>query len=306
MTTPWLTTENVKWVITTLAIPVSLALSTVLYNVWAAKRSESESRLKLYTELVNKREEADTNLRKEIFSKLMERYLEPGGADLESRLAVLELLSQNFNESLNLGPLFWQLDRQIANSKSALMKEWRTQLERIASEVKQRQLDLLRVYGRSVEGTPVLTLTQPMPILDAVVTADLPLSDARRRRIGCHFIVEALERDPAQQRVLVRVQSFPLESKEMAEQAAESGPGCGSGSGSNGAEARQWAFYVDPYDFPLVNYTRVSSSERFAVVLEPDQSGVLRFNFVYFPSSLGGVRDKPFIDEVMSKLRSGN
>lgn len=298
----WLTVENVKWALATLAIPVSLAGSTALYNVWAAKRSDAESRLKLYTELVNKREEADTNLRREIFSRLMEKYLDPGvtGA-LDRRLVVLELLSQNFNESLNLNPLFWQLDRQIAQeSDPRKKKEFRAQLDRIAFDVKQRQFDTLQVHGLSKTGKPVSKLPADGAILDSDFDIEIPGPDGAKQRIGCHFIVEALDADEDNRRVQVRVQSMPLERHERSP-LIEDGPGC-----SNGLEARQWVFNVDRFDFPLVNYTRMSPTERFSVAFNEESKGQFNFKFIYFPSSLGGVRDKPFIDDVMGKLRSAS
>jgi hypothetical protein len=292
---PWLS-ETTKWVISTLAIPVSLALSTVIYNVWAAKRSDTESRLRLYTELVNKREEADTNLRREIFAKLMEKYLDPGQADLDRRLTVLELLTQNFNESLNLSPLFWQLDRQIVADGRERTVELRMQLTRIADNVKQRQVDVLKVYGGGGKNLPVFKLPADKPILDSDLTLELPGADGQRRRIGCHFIIEALEPE-ANRSIQVRVQSSPLE--QLAKNTSQS-PNCLTPGGF----ANQWMFSVDPFDFPLVNYTRMSADERFAIFFSPNEQGTYGFRFIYFPSSLGGVRDKPFIDDVMNKLRA--
>ncbi|HJV67710.1 hypothetical protein [Ideonella sp.] len=286
--------------ISTLAIPVSLAGSTVIYNVWAAKRSDAESRLRLYTELVNKREEADTNLRREIFAKLMEKYLDPGQKDLDRRLAVLELLTQNFNESLNLSPLFWQLERQIVDEGGKRAPAFRAQLMRIADTVKQRQLDVLQVYGGGGEADPVFKLPADKPILDRDLTLELPSSDGAKRRIGCHFIVEALEPDEASHSVQVRVQSMPLERRAAQGVHVDDSPSCVGGF------SRQWMFSVDPFDFPFVNYTRMSADERFAIFFSPHEGGLYSFKFVYFPSSLGGVRDKPFIDDVMNKLRSAS
>jgi hypothetical protein len=295
----WLS-DNLKWVISTLAIPVSLAGSTVIYNVWAAKRSDAESRLRLYTELVNKREEADTNLRREIFAKLMEKYLDPGQADLDRRMAVLELLTQNFNESLNLSPLFWQLDRQIVANGGERRLALRSQLMRIADNVKQRQLDVLQVYGGGGEADPVFRLPADKPILDRDLTLEIPAAGGTRRRIGCHFIVEALEPDETSRSVQVRVQSMPLERRNDQGLAVEESSSCVGGF------ARQWMFNVDPFDFPLVNYTRMSADERFAIFFSPLAGGLYSFKFIYFPSSLGGVRDKPFIDDVMNKLRGSS
>jgi hypothetical protein len=93
-------------------------------------------------------------------------------------------------------------------------------------------------------------------------------------KVKRHFTIEVAEHDPAGRRVLVRV------------------------SGGD----RQWTFWVDTFDFPLVNFTRISKSERFSLVLKRYDPPSAQITFIYFPSSRSGVKDKPFIDEVISDL----
>jgi hypothetical protein len=61
------------------------------------------------------------------------------------------------------------------------------------------------------------------------------------------------------------------------------------------------------FDFPVVSFTRLSRSERFAVVLidyQPPLNGKLKTSvkLIYFPSARIGAKDKPFIDDVISDL----
>jgi hypothetical protein len=67
--------ENAKWLIATLAIPVTLAFVAHNYQQSQAERQISDARLRLYTELLSKREEADTAVRRGIFDKVLEKYL---------------------------------------------------------------------------------------------------------------------------------------------------------------------------------------------------------------------------------------
>jgi hypothetical protein len=91
--------------------------------------------------------------------------------------------------------------------------------------------------------------------------------------------VELAEHDPAGRRVLVRVS----------------------------IEERQWMFWIDVFDLPLVNFTRISKDERFTVQLKGYNPPDATITAIYFPSSRSGVKDKPFIDEVLSELRgAGN
>ena len=250
--------------------------------------------MQLYTQLLSKREESDTGVRRVIFSKLLEKYLTPGAgaANLDDRLVVLELLSQNFNESLDLSPLFSQLDRQNEQSNDPKAGERRAQLERIAGSVKLRQYDLLDVYGAKVDGT--FDGHSDSALIDEQLEIEMPGSVESKTRVGCHFIVDAWDYVAPTRQLKVRVQATPIPFARN----VVTGPGCGDGS-----KARQWVFSLDPYDFPLVSYTRMSKTERFVVYSIFYAESQVRLRFVYFSSSLNGVRDKPFIDEVMNDLR---
>src|SRR5438067_10790667 len=70
--------ENAKWLIATLAIPAALGLVAHQYQQSQAERQIADARLRLYTELLSKREEADTAVRRGIFDKVLERNLAPG------------------------------------------------------------------------------------------------------------------------------------------------------------------------------------------------------------------------------------
>src|SRR5438876_1026272 len=56
--------ENAKWLIATLTLPAVLAFAANRYQQSQAERQINEARLRLYTELVSKREEADAGGRR--------------------------------------------------------------------------------------------------------------------------------------------------------------------------------------------------------------------------------------------------
>jgi hypothetical protein len=64
--------------------------------------------------------------------------------------------------------------------------------------------------------------------------------------------------------------------------------------------------WVDPYDFPLTNFSRVSRSERFSLVLDrykpTDDGGTARLVLLLFPSSRSGAKDRPYIDDLVARL----
>jgi hypothetical protein len=67
--------------------------------------------------------------------------------------------------------------------------------------------------------------------------------------------------------------------------------------------SKQWVIAVDPFDFPLVDYTRISNTERFTVAMTSYSDEYAQLKFLYFPSSRSGVSDKPYIDQVLASLR---
>lgn len=275
----WLSGQSVKWLITTLAIPLSLGFISYQYEKAASARQEADARLRLYTELLSKREDADTSVRRGIFDKVIEKYLQPAGADLEQKLVALELLALNFHDSLNLSPLFWQLDNRISNGSGSTSARagWRAHLDRVAREVKDRQIEVLEVVGAKRDGSiDFEELRQrPVPLFDEALAFRDPDPLAGAKVLTRHFKTEVVEHDAARRRVLVRVHDGKT----------------------------QWVFWVDPFDFPMVDFARLSRSERFTLVLRTYRPESAQITFVYFPSSRGGVKDRPFMDEVVFDLR---
>jgi len=70
------------------------------------------------------------------------------------------------------------------------------------------------------------------------------------------------------------------------------------------ATQRAWSFWVDPYDFPLANFTQVSRDERFALLLDSydDGHGYAKFRLAYFPATRSGAKDRPHVVDILSRL----
>lgn len=274
----WLNADNAKWLVATLAIPATLGFVTYKYQAISAERVADESRYRLYTELLSKREQADTDVRRGVFEKVLGSYLSPTQADIEQKLVALELLALNFHESVNLSPLFWQLDRQIATAPEGKRQEFGAQLHRIASNIKDRQVEVLEVAGAKRDGTVSFDrIAEEGLLVDEDLSFEDPDARQAQRVWKRHFTVEVIEHQPELRRLLVRVHDG----------------------------RKQWVFWVDPFDFPLVDYARMSKAERFTVIMRSYTVDSAQLSFLYFPSSRSGVKDKPFIDDVMSDLLAG-
>lgn len=296
----WCTFENLKWALTTLLIPITLFFLNQQYQDGQTERQaadarvqterqNTDARLRLYTELLSKREEADTSLRKGIFDRVLETYLKEAKG-IDEKIVALELLTVNFNDSLDLSPLFWQLLRDIQQkapktNRPILMER----LERVSNQIKSRQIELLESFGDKAElnfSTEVLNARADKPFeMEKPIDRNFSFIDPDETDLGQrnktrHFTIYPLEFDPTGRRVYVSIDHATAKTKPQ-----------------------RIAFWVDEYDFPLANFSRISKSERFAVAIRRYKPPHISLNLIYFPSSRSGVKDKPFIDEVVSDLK---
>jgi hypothetical protein len=86
------------------------------YTSSIVRQSElKETNERVYTELMSSREQAESGLRKDMFTSIIQTFLRPEKEGLEGKMLNLEMLAYNFHESLNLKPLFDHMDRQIAD-----------------------------------------------------------------------------------------------------------------------------------------------------------------------------------------------
>jgi len=285
--------QGLKWMLQTLALPVALVALPLLYQWKAseiAENSRAETRqreladqqFRLYTDLMSKREDADTQVRRGLFDKLLGSYLHPAVDNVNKRLVALELLSLNFHDALNLSPLFWDLARDIEKTRpGAARDELVRQLDRVAKQVKDRQSAMLDGEMKKFDvDLPQLKGDQHLDFaFDVRELRDDGTPDPVARRPFTLMVT----RHDAHNRSLSIVVNTP---------------------GLN--EAEEFRFSLDPYDFPLVNFSRVSRGERFAVMLydydaRPEVQNA-KLVFLYFPSWRGGAKDKPYLDDLMARL----
>lgn len=278
----WLTSETSKWVLTVLGIPLALAYLSHRYEQTTARNQAADARLRLYTELLTSREQADSGLRKDMFGKVLDTFMTKRDGDIDQQLVELELLAANFQDSLNLSPLFRQIRRTIDKQPLKEQQAFTERLESVANDVKDRQIEALELVGAKMDGTinfAELQAGTSAPIVDKELAfSDPGAVDTPGGGPGFHkrhFHVEALEWDKVQHRLLVQVHDG----------------------------TKQWVISVDPFDFPLVDYTRISNTERFTVAMTSYSDDHAQLKFLYFPSSRSGVSDKPYIDQVLASLR---
>lgn len=244
-------------------------------------RQDTEMRIRLYTELISKREAAESALRKDMFGTIFESFLKPETAKLETKVLNLELLSYNFHESLNVKPLFVHLANQITKKDSTLKateKSWYlNRLHKVAGEITRKQMATLEAAGEKFERS--IDLDSLFKNSEAIQLYDESLKVGKIERA---FKVKALEADRDNKEVKVRLEIRT--SNEPAEEPVET------------------EFWVGFFDFPMIDNTRLSHDQRCAIVLNKFEGPTAEITVVYFPGSHASLKERPYYQEVIESL----
>jgi len=117
---PWI--ELVK----VLALPLVTLVLGYWFNASLNERQQIDNNIRLYAEMMGRREEADSNLRKDMFNSILTTFMskDPSAKitdeeEIRQQILSLELLAYNFHESLDIAPLFKDVERRIRVSARA-------------------------------------------------------------------------------------------------------------------------------------------------------------------------------------------
>ena len=109
-----------------LALPLVTLVLGYWFNSSLNERQQIESNIRLYAEMMGRREEADSNLRKDMFNSILTTFMSKDPAAklsseelIRQQILSLELLAYNFHESLDIAPLFKDVQRRIGGEQRA-------------------------------------------------------------------------------------------------------------------------------------------------------------------------------------------
>lgn len=285
--------------------PLAIASLGYFGNQFLQSNQAREARDRLQTELMSKREESESSLRKDTFKSIIESFFAPGPSSLSDRMLQLEILTYNFYESFNLKPLFSHFNQNLDDRIKALdtkdrrapqspldpqpslgdesrstLEGYRTRLNDLAGFIADKQRAMLEQVGSKFDMTLEL---KKLGVGIPVYEGDLKLQTAERAR---HFRVEALEADVPKRRIRVAV-LVQLPTHES---------------------SQRHEFWVEPFDFPIIDNIRLSNDERLAVVLTSFEAaeGIANLTAVYFPGAYASLKEKPYLDEAIRRLTREN
>jgi len=249
------------------------------------RQQNANERLRLYSELMTRREESEATLRKEMFQSIIGSFFEIQSASLETRLLKMELLAQNFHEALNLTPLFKHLRREIAVAQLAPgeRREYVNRLSELAREVTRKQLIVLESGGRRYDWTLLLGDS----LLDGSGAEQLPDAELTLDGVQRRFRLTLSRADTAARELRA---SLEVETPPQPGVAAEL-------VGRYTAE-----FEIGFYSTPMIDNLRLSNDQRVAVVLTDMSRDGASLSLVYFPGSRASLREKPYYEEILQKL----
>ena len=265
------------------------------------KWKTNETRTQLYAELMGKREEAESALRKDMFTSIIGSFLSTEKASgnqkslsekqvlawLEEKVLNLELLVSNFHESLNLKPLFIYLKKIIndSNVNGRAKTEYVDRLNKIAKEITRKQMLVLEGAGDSFSRVTVLKrLSQD----ERIKLQEEALEVNGITRI---FRIVVLEIHNDAQEIKVRLEVIRkscLDEEEDTYTAAE--------------------FSVGFFDFPMIDNIRLSHDQRCSIVLDnfyesPELSdSTANITLIAFPGSHASLKEKPYYEEIVHNL----
>jgi len=268
---------------------IAIALLGFKSSEYLERRQAADTNARLYSELMSRREEAESALRKDMFQTIIGSFVNrnPRGSDLDAEVLNLELLAYNFHESLNLKPLFMDMRRRILEGQKtaptpqarAAFQGYLSRLERVAREIARKQMIVLEGVGKTFDRTIDMT---DDPIGSTLEPATLTL-DSRRAM----FSLDVLDINRADREILV---SLSVETPDS----------------TQGRQTKTATFTVSYFDFPMIDNTRLAGGDRCAIVLNgfSDQSADL--TLVFFPGAYASLKEKPYYSEVIESIRRAN
>jgi hypothetical protein len=307
---PWI--ELVK----VLALPLVTLVLGYWFNASLNERQQIDNNVRLYAEMMGRREEADSNLRKDMFNSILTTFMsrDPNAKisdeeEIRQQILSLELLAYNFHESLDIAPLFKDVERRIRSVSKGADPELQRRLESVALQVIEHQLTALSDVG-TVERGDALTekikdfqahvmfgmraLKDPMVQPgEGASRLCLSMEAVDRTRHYRQFRLELIGHNEMAREVQVRLYVSQLLTQEECQKV------------DLDLEAKREVdtnFLVGLFDFPMIDNTRLSGSERSAVSLTALNPNVVSLTLAYFPASRASLKDKPYYDEVIRDL----
>lgn len=284
--------------------------------------SLQEQNARLYTELLARREDAESSLRKDMFKEIMSGFFKIVDApdiqnDLSKKVLKLELLAINFGDTLSLGPLFSEMSKdieRILELNSDKVADWKNvasvyqkRLRSLAKRVASAQLSTIFPTGKPISfdiplafieldssgiASPEWSYTWPYD--DPTADSNLIELDGVKRIFDIRFRNADYASRSVQVNLVVMefVTQVSTEANIKGEFETFVVP----------ETVTDLKFTLDFFNFPLIDNSRLSNNQRFALIIEKFDNNSIKFAGMVFPGLYASQRDKPFLNEAIQEL----
>ncbi|OHB52549.1 MAG: hypothetical protein A2099_01310 [Planctomycetes bacterium GWF2_39_10] len=251
-----------------------------------AHRQSIETNSRLYTELLSKREEAESELRKDMFKSIIDSFLKQGPASIEEKVLNLELLIYNFHESINLKPLFIHLKKELTEKvfEDETRMAYLERLNKVAKEITRKQMFVLEGAGDSFSRTIEFDRLQNEHV--KLYPGNLKVNDIERI---FRIIVLKADHDAKELKIRLEIITPDDPNRERdTDQKEDTYITC--------------EFWVGFFDFPMIDNTRLSHDQRSAIVITNFTESTANVTLLEFPGSHASLKEKPYLQEVIENL----
>lgn len=267
---------------------ITIALVSYMASNYLNRNQENDAKTRLYTELMSRREESESDLRKDMFTSIINSIL-AGSSTIDEKILQLELLAYNFHESLNLTPLFSYLDRRNdEETRDGKKKEfYKERIYTMSREVANKQIASLENVASSEKFNFCYdTINCP----DNSSTFNCTFYDSIQTIKGFDSIqhivrLTVLDMDTARRTVDVRLKICTRQPNKQ-------------------DKCTNPAFTLDYFEFPMIDNTRLINDKRCAVVMRDFDiyNKFLEIDVIFFPGSHSSLKERPYYDDIVSKL----
>jgi len=267
-------------------VPMMMPLALFVLGFWGNNVLTKDQERRAFVDLLSRREEADSTLRKDMFSKVIDQFIgQRVPPDLDTRILHLELLAYNFHESIDLGPLLKQAYDDSLHQQATPVQ--RKRLRKLAMDIASREVEALRDWGCVLQGDVLFEKLLEENVLVGVIQQGCPSkgtdSPAKWFRLD-------VMTNPTVTEVRKQTELDVMLSVRTNEQTRD--------------QEKRMEFTVSPFDFPMIDNVRLADRTRASVVMTRVDDGGVTLSLVYFPATRSSLRDKPFHDEVLRMLNS--
>jgi hypothetical protein len=266
-------------------------------------RETRESNERLYAQLLTQREQSDAQIRKDMFGVVINRFLaDAKPEDWSTKVLQLELLANNFNQSLDLAPLFKDLARRLtqgAGLTHAQSVELNKRLDLTAANLIFKQVDSLARRGYVKDGQVRLAGWEKSfgkPFIDETIAKSRLVPSTQYAPVGdkeqVRFTVEVVDVDVERRGVEIRLRvDF-------------------SGERDHDVDRHFW---VGPYDFPMLDNTQLAYGLRTSVVItdfhldeDREANNFVQFYLVVFPAASASFKERQDYDDILLDMLRAN